>query len=216
MNASIRVLIVDDQRMFRDGIRSRIENEPGIEVVGEAASAEETMTEIRKQRPDIVTLDIRLRDVSGIEVARQIRQEWPDLKILVLTGYDFDQYVRASARAGIDGYLLKDAPQEDLIQALRQIAQGGAVLPPDIASKVMKTYSEVPVAGRERRTEEVTVREIEVLELLFQGLRNTEVGERLSISARTVEAHVRSIFGKLGAQSRTEAVRIAVEMNLIK
>ncbi len=216
MNASIRVLIVDDQRMFRDGIRSRIENEPGIEVVGEAASAEETMTEIRKQRPDIVTLDIRLRDVSGIEVARQIRQEWPDLKILVLTGYDFDQYVRASARAGIDGYLLKDAPQEDLIQALRQIAQGGAVLPPDIASKVMKTYSEVPVAGRERRTEEVTVREIEVLELLFQGLRNTEIGERLSISARTVEAHVRSIFGKLGAQSRTEAVRIAVEMNLIK
>ena len=216
MNASIRVLIVDDQRMFRDGIRNRIENEPGIEVVGEAASAEETMTEIRKQRPDIVTLDIRLRDVSGIEVARQIRQEWPDLKILVLTGYDFDQYVRASARAGIDGYLLKDAPQEDLIQALRQIAQGGAVLPPDIASKVMKTYSEVPVAGRERRTEEVTVREIEVLELLFQGLRNTEIGERLSISARTVEAHVRSIFGKLGAQSRTEAVRIAVEMNLIK
>ena len=216
MNASIRVLIVDDQRMFRDGIRSRIENEPGIEVVGEAASAEETMTEIRKQRPDIVTLDIRLRDVSGIEVARQIRQEWPDLKILVLTGYDFDQYVRASARAGIDGYLLKDAPQEDLIEALRQIAQGGAVLPPDIASKVMKTYSEAPVAGRERRTEEVTVREIEVLELLFQGLRNTEIGERLSISARTVEAHIRSIFGKLGAQSRTEAVRIAVEMNLIK
>ena len=216
MNASIRVLIVDDQRMFRDGIRSRIENEPGIEVVGEAASAEETMTEIRKQRPDIVTLDIRLRDVSGIEIARQIRQEWPDLKILVLTGYDFDQYVRASARAGIDGYLLKDAPQEDLIQALRQIAQGGAVLPPDIALKVMKTYSEVPVAGRERRTEEVTVREVEVLELLFQGLRNTEIGERLSISARTVEAHVRSIFGKLGAQSRTEAVRIAVEMNLIK
>lgn len=89
-------------------------------------------------------------------------------------------------------------------------------MPPDIASKVMKTYSEVPVAGRERRTEEVTVREIEVLELLFQGLRNTEIGERLSISARTVEAHVRSIFGKLGAQSRTEAVRIAVEMNLIK
>ena len=129
MNASIRVLIVDDQRMSRDGIRSRIENEPGIEVVGEAASAEETMTEIRKQRPDIVTLDIRLRDVSGIEVARQIRQEWPDLKILMLTGYDFDQYVRTSARAGIDGYLLKDAPQEDLIQALRQIAQGARSCP---------------------------------------------------------------------------------------
>lgn len=216
MDAAIRVLIVDDQRMFREGIRSRIEYEDDIEVVGEAGSAEETLTQIQETRPDIVTLDIRLPDVSGIEVAKQIRRDWPDLKILVLTGYDFDQYVRASARVGIDGYLLKDAPQEDLIQALREVAAGGAVLPPNIASKVMKTYSEMPGKGRERQGEELTMREIEVLELLFQGLRNIEIGEHLSISGRTVEAHVRSIIGKLGAQSRTGAVRIAVEMNLIK
>ena len=216
MDAAIRVLIVDDQRMFREGIRSRIEHEDDIEVVGEAGSAEETLTQIQETRPDIVTLDIRLPDVSGIEVAKQIRRDWPDLKILVLTGYDFDQYVRASARVGIDGYLLKDAPQEDLIQALREVAAGGAVLPPNIASKVMKTYSEMPGKGRERQGEELTMREIEVLELLFQGLRNIEIGEHLSISGRTVEAHVRSIIGKLGAQSRTGAVRIAVEMNLIK
>lgn len=100
MDAAIRVLIVDDQRMFREGIRSRIEHEDDIEVVGEAGSAEETLTQIQETRPDIVTLDIRLPDVSGIEVAKQIRRDWPDLKILVLTGYDFDQYVRASARVG--------------------------------------------------------------------------------------------------------------------
>ena len=216
MEHTIRALIVDDQQMFREGIRSRLENEPDIEVVGEAGTAEETLARIPETNPTIVILDIRLPDVSGIEVAKLIRRDWPDMRILILTGYDFDQYVRACARAGIDGYLLKDSPQEHLVNALREIAAGGAVLPPKIASKVMRTYSEAPTKNRERQLEELTVREIEVLELIFQGLRNSDIGERLSISARTVEAHVRSIIGKLGAQTRTEAVRIAVENNLIK
>ena len=146
IDVPIKVLIVDDQRMFREGIRSRLETEPDMRVVGEAGSLEETITLIAENHPDIVTLDIRLPDASGIEIAKRIRKSWPGLKILMLTGYDFDQYVRASARAGIDGYLLKDAPQEDLISALREIAAGGAVLPPHIASKVMKTYSEEPVS----------------------------------------------------------------------
>lgn len=213
---AIKVLIVDDQQMFREGIRNRLQSEADIEVVGEAGTAAETMTQIQETGPNTVILDIRMPDVSGIEVAKAIRRDWPELKILILTGYDFDQYVRASARAGIDGYLLKDAPQEDLVNALREIAAGGAVLPPKIASKVMKTYAERPSKSRDRQLEELTVRAIEVLELIFQGMRNTEIAERLTISARTVEAHVRSIIGKLGAQSRTEAVRIAVEMNLIQ
>jgi len=212
----VRVLIVDDQRMFREGIRSRLEQEPDIQVVGEAGSAEETLSLVPKTNPTILILDIRLPNVSGIELARLVRQQWPDLKILMLTGYDFDQYVRAASRVGIDGYLLKDAPQDTLVQALREIAAGGAVVPPNIASKILRAYSELPVRVREREPDELTVREIEVLELIFQGLRNTEIAERLSISARTVEAHAGSIISKLGAQSRTEAVRIAVEKNLIK
>lgn len=216
MEPPIRVVIVDDQQMFREGIRSRLELETDIQVVGEAASAEEAFGVVAETQPDIVTLDIRLPTASGIEVARRLRQEWPSVKILMLSGYDFDQYVRAAARAGIDGYLLKDAPQDILVSSLREIAAGGAVLPPHIASKVMRGYSGLQSSDRPTEADDLTMREIEVLELISQGLRNTEVGDRLAISVRTVEAHVSSIMSKLRAQSRTDAVRVATEKNLIK
>src|SRR4030067_80480 len=160
---TIKVLIVDDHRMFREGIRSRLEQEKGIKVVGEAASGKE------------------------------------DLEL-----------VPAMARLGIDGYMLKDAPQEHLVQAIRDIASGGVVLPPNIASKVMRSYAFPSGAVRERRNPLLTVRELEVLELLYQGFRNLQIAERLGISARTVENHVSSIADKLGAQSRTGALRPGV------
>ena len=216
MNKPLKVLIVDDHRMFREGIRTRLEQEPDIQVVGEAGSAQEAIALMEETDPSIMILDIRLPSMSGIELARLVRSRWPDLKILVLSGYDFDQYVKAAARVGIDGYLLKDAPQDSLVQALRDIATGGAFLPPNIASKVMRGYSASSGTLRDRRVMELTVRETEILELLYQGLRNSEIAERLSISPRTVEAHVGNIISKLGAQSRTEAVRIAVEKNLIR
>ena len=216
MNNTIKVLIVDDLRMFREGIRSRLEYEPDIVVVGEAGSAEEALTLIPELSPTIVILDILLPGISGIDVAKLIQRDWPNIRILILTGYDFDQYVRACTYAGIDGYLLKDAPQERLVSALREIAAGGVVLHPRIASKVMRIYSETPVKETVGQQEELTMREIEVLELTYQGLRNSNIAESLSISIRTVEAHMRSIFSKLGIQSRTEAVRVAVEYNMIK
>ena len=216
MNNTIKVLIVDDLRMFREGIRSRLEYEPDIVVVGEAGSAEEALTLIPELSPTIVILDILLPGISGIDVAKLIQRDWPNIRILILTGYDFDQYVRACTYAGIDGYLLKDSPQERLVSALREIAAGGVVLHPRIASKVMRIYSETPVKETVGQQEELTMREIEVLELTYQGLRNSNIAESLSISIRTVEAHMRSIFGKLGIQSRTEAVRVAVEYNMIK
>jgi len=202
--------------MFREGIRSRLERERDIVVVGEATSAEEGLELVEHARPTIVILDIRLPGKSGIEAARVMRQKWPELKILMLTGYDFDQYVRAAARAGIDGYVLKEAPQDALVQALREIAAGGAVLPPKIASKVMRSYTREPGLSRRPRPDELTMREIDVVELMSQGLRNTEIAQRLSISVRTVEAHVSSIMSKLGAQSRTEAVRLVIQKGLIK
>ncbi len=161
VNPAISVLIVDGHQMFRQGIRLRLENEPDNEVVGETDTAEEAVDLVDKTSPTIVLLDIRLPSMSGIEAALLMRKRYPDVRILILTGYDFDQYIRAAGRAGIHGYLLKDAPQEALVDAIREIAS------------------------------------------------------RLDISPQTVEAHVGNIIAKLGAQSRTEAVRIAVEKKII-
>jgi two-component system response regulator NreC len=202
--------------MFREGVRNRLEEEPDIQVVGEAGSAQEAFALVEQTNPTIVTLDIRLPDTSGIEVARLLRQQHPELRILILSAYDFDQYVEATVRLGVDGYLVKDSSQEKLIQAIREIAAGGAVLPPHIASKLMRTYSTRRTVFRERLPDELTVRELEVVELMAQGLRNIEIARRLLISVRTVEAHVSNIMAKLGAQNRTEAVQIAIEENLIK
>ncbi len=216
LSAEIRILIVDDQRMFREGIRTRLEREPDIQIVGEAATAEEALRLVQTANPSTVLVDIRLPDASGIDLAKRLRKDWPDLKILVLTGYDFDQYVQAMARIGVDGYLLKDAPQDALVEAIRDIAAGGAALSPQIASKVLRGYSAVGSASTERPIDALTLRELEILELIHRGLTNPGIGEKLSISSRTVETHVRSIMSKLGAQSRSEAVRIAAERRLFK
>ena len=216
MPLPLRIVLVDDHQMFREGIRDRLAQEPDITVVGEASSADETMTVIEASSPTVVILDIRLAGASGIELARSVRQRWPELRILILSGYDFDQYVRAAARVGIDGYLLKDAPLDTLVEALREIAMGGAVLPPTIASKVMRTYAAATSGSDVGTLGQLTLREIDILELMHQGLRNQEIARRLSISVRTVESHVSAVLAKLGAQTRTQAVRVGVEKYLIK
>jgi two-component system response regulator DegU len=210
------VLLVDDHRMFREGVRARLDQERRFRVVGEASTAQEALEVMRREAPAIVVLDIRLQETSGIELARRLRSEWPEVKILVLSGYDFEQYVRSLARIGIQGYLLKDAGQAALVQALDEIASGGAALEPRIASTVMRTYSST---AKERPFEHVwalTVREIEILEYVREGLRNQEIGARLGISLRTVESHVSRIIAKLGAASRTDAVRIATTRGVLK
>lgn len=216
MNSSIKVLIVDDHQMFREGVRKRLEQEDNICVVGEAGTAEEAMSQVEQTKPNIVILDIRMPGLSGIEIARRMRRQWPDLKILMLSSYDFDQYVSAAARIGIQGYLVKDAPQDELVKAIRIVAAGGAALPPRIASKVMRSYSTSPPHLPDGLLGELTVRELDVLELMYQGHRNIDIAGHLSISPRTVEAHISNIISKLGAQSRTEAVHIAFEKGFIQ
>jgi DNA-binding NarL/FixJ family response regulator len=215
ITSTLKIVLVDDHQMFREGVKFRLDQERDFQVIGEAGSAAEAISLIEQTLPDIVVLDIRLPDKSGIELARVLRDRWSDLKILMLTGYDFDQYVRALARLGIDGYVLKDSPQEALVQAIRDIGAGGVVLPPNIASKVMRGYTN-HVTGRDTDVWELTLRELDVLELLFEGLKNAEIASKLSISIRTVEVHVRNLMSKLGAQSRTDAVRIALDRGLIK
>ena len=207
MNSAVKILLVDDHRMFREGIRNRLARHTRFKVIGEAASADEAIKIMQQTVPSIVILDIRMQGPSGIELARRLRHEWPDVKILVLSGYDFDQYVRALARIGIHGYVLKDGPQEDLIHALDEIARGGVMLPPRIASKIMRSYASDSVSESRNPRWDLTVREIEVLECLHEGLRNADIASRLDISPRTVETHVSRIISKLGAHSRIEAVR---------
>jgi DNA-binding NarL/FixJ family response regulator len=216
MSAPIRILLVDDHRMFREGIKSRLARHARFRVVGEASSVEEALRLMDQAAPAIVILDIRMQGPSGIDLARRLRRDWPEVKILVLSGYDFDQYVRALARIGIHGYLLKDCAQEDLVAALDEIARGGVVLPPRIASKVMRSYASDTVSESRGPRWDLTLREIEVLECLHEGLRNADIASRLDISTRTVETHVSSIISKLGARSRTEAVRKALQGSLIR
>jgi len=216
MSPPIKVLIVDDHRMFREGIRRRLARHGRFKVIGEASGAEEAITIMQQAAPSIVILDIRMEGPSGIDLARRLRHDWPDVKILVLSGYDFDQYVRAFARIGIHGYLLKDSPQESLVEALEEIARGGVVLPPRIASKVMRIHASDAESEPRHPGWDLTVREIDVLECLHEGLRNVDIATRLAISQRTVETHVSSIISKLGARTRSEAVRRAVQGSLIR
>jgi len=216
VEAPITVLLVDDHQMFREGIRRRLEQEQDIKVVGEASSAREALERLTETNPSIVILDIRLPDTSGIELAKRLRQQRPEVKIIVLSGYDFDQYVRALVRVGIEAYLLKDASQDNLVDAVREVNRGGVVLPPVIASKVVKAYARSSKTQEASHVWELTVREVGILEMLHQGLRNAEMAERLGISPRTVESHVGSIIAKLGARNRIEAVRIAEERRFIR
>ena len=216
MSDPIKVLLVDDHRMFREGIRERLEHESRFQVVGEAQDAEEAIAVLERLDVDVAILDIRMPGKSGIELARHVRQAWPEVKIVVLSGYDFDQYVRALCRIGIHGYLLKDAARESLIDALHEIVDGGVVLPPKIASKVMRARAGESSGRSPHQLWELTVREIEILEQLHEGLRNSDIGLRLQISSRTVETHVSNIIAKLEVRNRTEAVRKAVDMGLIR
>ena len=216
MSPPVRILIVDDHRMFREGIRSRLARHSRFKIVGEAANADEALKIMQQASPTVVILDIRMPGRSGIDLARRLRDDWPDVKILVLSGYDFDQYVHALARIGIHGYLLKDSAQEELVEALDVIARGGVVLPPHIASKVMRSYaSDASTEARSPRWD-LTLREIEILELLHEDLKNADIASRLEISTRTVETHVSNIIAKLGARNRADAVRKALQEGLIR
>ncbi len=214
----VRVVIVDDHAMVRQGIRERLAKESDIVVVGEAETREDGLSLTRDLQPDVLILDIRLRHDSGIEVAKQVRRDYPAVKILILSAYDYDQYVRALARIGVDGYISKENSQEELVLAIREVVRGGAVLTPKVASKVMRAMSEhaiTPVGDKTHHVDELTLREIEVLELMREGMRNQGIAEHLAISPRTVESHVARIMSKLGATSRTEAIRTASEIGLL-
>ncbi len=214
MSISIRVLVVDDHPIVRDGLKAVLSTQSDFEVVGEASNGAEAVRQAMALQPDVVLLDLEMPDVNGVEALRQLRAQSPDMKVIVLTAFDTDDLIVGAVRAGANGYLLKGAPREEIFQALRVVSEGGSLLQPIVASKLMRHIEERSLE-RQLPREPLTEREMEVLQLLAQGKMNKEIAAALVISERTVKFHVSAILGKLGAGNRTEAVTMAAQRGLV-
>ena len=206
----IQVLVVDDHALHRDGIRQILGQHPDIQVIGEAESAELALVLINKLQPRVVLMDIRLPGMNGIEATRRIRRDHPGTRVLVVTAYDDDEYVRGALEAGASGHLSKAAPGRQLVEAVRAVAAGGTIIEPVALTRLLAGGD-----AAQPRAVQLTDRELAVLDLLAQGLHNKQVATRLGISRRTVERHCDSIYDKLGVGSRTEAVVQAISAKLV-
>jgi len=205
----IRVVVVDDHALHRDGTRQILEAHPDLQVVGEAASGEVALALVNQLRPDVVLMDIRLPGMNGVEVTRALTRDHPDVRVLMVSAYDEDVYVRGALEAGAAGYLRKTAPGKELVEAVRAVAGGATVLQSGLTARLLS--SRQPEQGPVALTE----RELAVLRLLAEGLHNRELAARLGISPRTVERHCASVYAKLGVGSRTEAVVLAISTKLL-
>ena len=212
LKIKINVLLADDHNIVRAGIRQLLESAKDIQVVAEAADGEEAQTLIQKYKPDVAVLDIQMPKVSGIEVTRWVRSHLPEVGVLILTAYDDEPYVMAVLQAGANGYVLKTASTDELIQAVRDVHEGKSALDPAITKKLMANLFK----GSEKTpVEPLTDRELDVLRLAAKGYTNKSIGMQLSISDRTVQGHLAHIFAKLQASSRTEAVMRGVSLGWI-
>jgi two-component system, NarL family, response regulator LiaR len=205
----IRVMLAEDQRIVREGLVALLEDEPEVEIVGEARDGREAAELYERLRPDVVLMDLQMPEVDGAEATRRIRERFPDARVLVLTTYATDEYIVAALKAGARGYLLKDASAEELMAAVRAVHRGQTLLAPEVAARLVEARTGAGEA------ESLTPRELEVLALLGQGRSNAEIAQALVIAPRTVKVHVQNILGKLGAANRTEAVSIAARQKLI-
>ncbi|MEW5957918.1 MAG: response regulator transcription factor [Chloroflexota bacterium] len=207
----VRVVLADDHTVVRKGIRDFLEEESDIQVVAEAATGVEAVALTLQHRPDVAVLDIQMPEMTGIEAARQIKAQAPDVHVLVLTAYDDDPYIFAMLQTGASGYVLKNAPSEELVRAVRTVAAGGSALDPTVTAKVMAQLSSGKPLGAQAAIEKLTQRELDVLRLAARGHTNRAIGLELNISDRTVQGHLANIFGKLGVATRTEAVLLAMK-----
>lgn len=203
----IRVLLVDDHTLMRQGTRALLSEADDIEIVAESESGEEALILARELHPDVVILDIRLPGLGGVEVARTLREDFPATRILILTAYDYDQYVRALFAIGVEGYLLKNATGQELIAAVREVCAGKQVLSAEIEARKRDEDGFHPDA--------LTDREIEILTLVSRGESNKLIARALGITPRTAEWHVGKVLAKLGARSRIEAIRLGRQQGMI-
>lgn len=219
----VRILVVDDHTIVREGTAKMLELFDDFQVVGQACNAREALERVQSLAPDVILMDIKMPGINGIEATRMIKQEHPDVEVVILSMYDEDEYVVESVKAGATGYLLKDASQDDLARAIRIVHSGGSLVQPALARRVLKEFAHLaressPVAAPSRQNllRELSEREIEVLRYVADGKSNKEVAETLVISEKTVKAHLRSIFRKLEVGDRAQAVAQAMRKGLVE
>lgn len=221
-NKILRILVVDDHPVVRDGIQTMLRGEADIEVVGAAGDGEEAMAKVDELKPDIVLMDIRMPGVSGIEATRRIKAQHPGVAVIVLTMYDSEMYVVEALRAGAAGYLVKDSTKELLCGAIRAVVSGGTMVRSGLLNQALKGGSprtpELPGINRSDLTvlEHLTAREMEVLRLVAQGMDNREICKELVLAEVTVKKHVQNIMAKLGVSDRTNAAIKAMRMGLVE
>ena len=215
---TIRILIVDDQALFREGLRTLLSVQTDLEVVGEAANGEEALHLAENLRPSVVLMDLQMPVLDGVAATRRLHVEQPYCRVIVLTTFDDDEYVFEGLRAGAVGYLLKDAPSEKLVEAIRAAARGESFLQPSVAAKVVAEFARLSDKKKERPqplVDPLSDRELEILRLIANGASNKEIAASLFIAEGTVKNHVTNILGKLGARDRTQAAIKARELSLI-
>ncbi|MEO3870865.1 response regulator transcription factor [Nonomuraea sp. B12E4] len=220
---TIRVLLVDDQPLLRTGFRLILEAEPDITVVGQAGDGKDAQEQTRALLPDVVLMDIRMPGVDGIEATRRIvREAAPSAhvpKVLVLTTFDLDEYIVEALRSGASGFLLKDVPPDELVQAIRVVAAGDAIVAPSVTRRLLDRFAtRLPSAYEQAapaRLDRLTERELEVLRLIAKGMSNAEIAAKLVVSETTVKTHVGNVLTKLGLRDRVQAVVLAYETGLI-
>jgi DNA-binding NarL/FixJ family response regulator len=218
MSGSIRLLIVDDQRLMREGLRTLLELEHGFEVVGEAADGEAALAAYTALRPDVVLMDIRMPGMDGVEATRRITAIWPEARVIILTTFDDDANVFEGLRAGALGYLLKDLSGQELADAVRTVYKGGALIEPGVARRVMAEFARLHPPARPIDAglpEPLTERELAILNLVSEGFSNREIGDKLGLTEGTVKNYVTSLLQKIGVRDRTQAALRGRELGLI-
>jgi DNA-binding NarL/FixJ family response regulator len=211
----IRVLLADDQSLVRAGFRMILRAEPDIEVVGEASDGREAVEQARQLQPDVVLMDIRMPEVDGIDATRRVTALDPPPRVLVLTTFDLDEYVYESLRAGASAFLLKDAPEQQLIAAVRVVADGGSLFSPSVTRRLIEQFAQ-PASPASTALAGLTAREREVLRLVARGRSNAELASELVVSEHTAKTHVASILQKLELRNRVQAVVMAYETGLVR
>ncbi|MFV0634833.1 response regulator [Demequina sp.] len=218
IQAPVKVVIADDQGMVRAGFTSLLAGEPGIEVVGEAGDGEQALAVIRAQRPDVALMDIRMPVLDGIEATKRIIAAGLPTRVLVLTTFDLDEYVFAALQVGASGFMLKDAPAEDLVAAIGVVAAGESLLSPRITARVIDAFvtrAAVRVPSASRELAALTARELEVLSFMARGASNAHIATALFVSEATVKTHVSNVLAKLGIRDRVQAVIYAYEHGVV-
>jgi DNA-binding NarL/FixJ family response regulator len=218
MTEMIRLLLVDDQRLMRDGLRILLELESDFEVIGEAEDGAQALESYQQFSPDVVLMDIRMPVMDGVEATRRLRESDPNSKVIILTTFDDNEYIFEGLRAGALGYLLKDVSGDELADAIRKVAAGGSMIEPSVARKVVAEFARLAPAtpqAVEDLIEPLSEREIEILKLVSQGLTNKEIAARLYLAEGTVKNYVTSILQKIGVRDRTQAAIRARELGLL-